>query len=229
MKRLKVHCIFPSSPWLADSKTNVPLGALYIAAMLREAGHEVFVTSRLNYRASDPYNWSDQALAADVHMFGFCSPQFNEVIDMCADLRHKCPGALIIAGGPHPSYEPDECITARDQFKHHPNVALKARRDYSQGDGVKVFDTVVVMEGEPVIFDILNDWENGCLKPAYYGDKKSLPNLDVVPFPAWDLMPQDHIHNDGKAVMKTQYFPNAKYPDASTGVMSIIGTRGCTY
>lgn len=227
MRRLSVHCILPSSPWLADSKTNIPLGVLYIAAMLREKGHDVFVTSRLNFRANDPYNWSDRALAADVHMVGFCSPQFNEVIDMCADLRRKAPGSLIIGGGPHPSYEPDECTTARDQFREHPNVILKQRRDYSQGDGAKVFDTVVVMEGEPVIFDLLEDWENGCLKPQYFGDKKALPNLDVVPFPAWDLLPEDHIHNDGKAVMKHQYFPNAKYPDASTGVMSIIGTRGC--
>lgn len=233
MKRLKVHCILPSSPWLADSKTNVPLGVLYIAAILRNKGHDVFVTTRLGCRANDPFNWSAQALAADVHMLGFCSPQFNESIDIAASLRELCPGSLIVGGGSHPSYEPEECATAVAQG-HHPTERLVERRDYTVNGkysvGTKpVFDTSVVMEGEIPILQILDDWQNDCLKPTYYGDKAMLPNLDVVPFPAWDLLPQDHIHNDGSAVMKKKYFPNADYPDASTGVLSLIGARGCPY
>ncbi len=48
--RKKIHCILPSSPWLADSKTNIPLGVLYIAGLLRDQGHEVVVTSMLDKR-----------------------------------------------------------------------------------------------------------------------------------------------------------------------------------
>lgn len=233
MKRLKVHCILPSSPWLADSKTNIPLGVLYIAAILRENGHDVCVTSRLNFRANDPYNWSAEALACDVHMLGFCSPQMNESIDIATDLRAKCPGALIVAGGPHPSYEPLETVQAVSQGEH-PNVVLKQRRDYSINGmhsvgSHPVFDTAVEMEGEMVIMQLLEDWQNGCLKKIYKGDKALLPNLDVVPFPAWDLLPFDHIYNDGVAVMKTKYFPNDMYPTASGAVLSLIGTRGCPY
>lgn len=229
MRRLKVHCVLPSSPWLADSKTNIPLGVLYIAAILREKGHDVCVTTRLNMKAHEAFNWSPQALAADVHMLGFCSPQFNEAIDIAEDLRARCPGSLIVAGGSHPSYEAEETVTAVGQGRQHPSEVLSKRRDYTVGGEHPVFDSAVVMEGEPVILQLLQDWEDGCLKKKYYGDKKDLPNLDVVPFPAWDLLPEDHIHNDGKAVMKNQYFPNAAYPLASKGVLSMIGTRGCPY
>lgn len=228
MRKLKVHCILPSSPWLADSKTNIPLGVLYIAAVLREKGHDVFVTSRLGCRANDPYNWEPRVAQADVHMFGFCSPQFNECIDMAADLRRRFPGSLIVGGGPHPSYEPDETSTAVDQGGNHPNVILRKRRDYTKGvDETPVFDSIIVMEGEVAILKLLEDWENGKLQKQYYGNKTEIPNLDVVPFPAWDLLPHDHIHNDGVAVMKKNYFPAA---DGGHGpCLSMIGTRGCPY
>lgn len=228
MRKLKIHCIIPSSPWLADSKTNIPLGVLYIAAVLREAGHDVSVTTRLGCRANDSFDWSPKALAADVHMVGFCTPQFNECLNMAADLRRRCPGALIVAGGSHPSYEPEEVAEAT-VHDWHPTHVLSQRRNYKVEGDVPLFDTVVVMEGEAVILQLLEDWQNGCLKKKYYGDKSQIPNLDVVPFPAWDLLPEDHIHNHGIAVMKTAYFPNANYPDASTGCLSMLGSRGCPY
>jgi radical SAM superfamily enzyme YgiQ (UPF0313 family) len=53
-------------------------------------------------------------------------------------------------------------------------------------------------------------------------------DLDAIPFPAWDLLPDDHIYNDGVAVMKKPYIESniraGKFP-----VMSLIGTRGCPY
>jgi anaerobic magnesium-protoporphyrin IX monomethyl ester cyclase len=228
MRKLKVHCILPSSPWLADSKTNIPLGVLYIAAVLREKGHDVFVTSRLGCRANDPYDWSPEVGKADVHMFGFCTPQFNECIDMAADLRQKFPGSLIVAGGSHPSYEPLETVTAVDQGKEHPNGVLRKRRDYTKGvDNQPVFDSAIVMEGEVAILRLLEDWEAGKLERTYYGGKDEIPNLDIIPFPAWDLLPFDHIYNDGVAVMKKNYFPTR---DGGHGpCLSMIGTRGCPY
>lgn len=227
--RHKINCIIPSSPWLADSKTNIPLGVLYIAGVLREKGHDVIVTTRLGCRPYDPPNWSKEALACDIHMIGFCSPQFNESLDLARSLRRESPGALIVAGGPHPSYEPEETSTAGFQDEH-PKGKLSKRRDYTARPGEpKAFDTCIVMEGELAVLRAIDDWEKGELKPIYYGDKSEIPNLDVVPFPAWDLLPADHIHNDGAAVMKSKYFPNEKYPHASSGVMSLIGSRGCPY
>jgi hypothetical protein len=62
----KIHCILPSSPWLADSKTNVPLGVLYIAGLLREQGHEIVVTRRkIDHPHLADMSWYDQVLTSD--------------------------------------------------------------------------------------------------------------------------------------------------------------------
>jgi len=228
-RRLKINCILPSSPWLADSKTNVPLGVLYIAGLMREQGHDVIVTSMLDKRYEGNIHLPDEAMDSDVHMFGFCTPQFGEALELAAYIKDKNPDALLVAGGPHPSYEPKETYEAGRQEHYHYKGRLAQRRDYKAADGKRLFDTVVIMEGEVAVLQALSDWDAGKLQPFYYGDKADAMDLDVIPFPAWDLLPNDHIYNDGVAVMKKKYFPNEFHPDASGAVMSIIGTRGCPY
>lgn len=227
--RKKIHCILPSSPWLADSKTNIPLGVLYIAGLLREAGHDVVVTSMLDKRYEGNISIPENAKDADVHMLGFCTPQFGEALEIAAKIKDINPEALVVAGGPHPSYEPRETKLAGRQEQYHVKGILTRRRDYAPQDGsAPLFDTVIVMEGERAVLQMLSDWHRGKLQPFYYGDKEDALDLDVIPFPAWDLLPDDHIYNDGVAVMKKPYVESTiragKFP-----VMSMIGTRGCPY
>lgn len=224
----KIHCILPSSPWLADSKTNIPLGVLYIAAVLREQGHEVVVTSMLDKRYEGNIHLRDEVMDADVHMFGFCSPQFGEALELAAYIKDRNPDALLVAGGPHPSYEPKETFEAGRQDAYHIKGPLRQRRDYRAADGRRLFDTVVIMEGERAVLQLLTDWDANRLQPYYYGDKADITDLDEVPFPAWDLLPEDHIFNDGIAVMKRPYHESTVKP-GTYPVMSLIGTRGCPY
>lgn len=224
----KIHCILPSSPWLADSKTNVPLGVLYIAGLLRANGHNVVVTSMLDKRYEGNIHLPDSVMDADVHMVGFCTPQFGEALELAAYIKDRNPEALVVAGGPHPSYEPREVKEAGRQDAYHYKGALKERRDYRATDGRQLFDTVIVMEGEIATLQMLSDWHQGKLQPYYYGDKADAMDLDVIPFPAWDLLPNDHIYNDGTAVMKRRYFESPVTP-GTWPVMSMIGTRGCPY
>lgn len=226
--RRKIHCILPSSPWLADSKTNIPLGVLYIAGLLREQGHDVVVTSMLDKRYEGHISLPDRVMDADVHMFGFCTPQFGEALELAAYIRDRAPGALLVAGGPHPSYEPRETKEAGRQDTYHYKGVLSERRDYRAKDGKALFDTVIVMEGELATLQMLSDWDAGRLQPYYYGDKSDAMDLDAIPFPAWDLLPDDHIFNDGVAVMKKRYVESSKRP-GTWPVMSLIGTRGCPY
>lgn len=226
--RRKIHCILPSSPWLADSKTNVPLGVLYIAGLLREQGHDVVVTSMLDKRYEGNISLPDSVMDADVHMFGFCTPQFGEALELAAYIRDRAPDALLVAGGPHPSYEPRETKEAGRQDTYHYKGVLRQRRDYRATDGKALFDTVIVMEGEVATLQMLSDWDAGKLQPYYYGDKSDALDLDAIPFPAWDLLPDDHIYNDGVAVMKKRYVESSTRP-GTWPVMSLIGTRGCPY
>jgi anaerobic magnesium-protoporphyrin IX monomethyl ester cyclase len=227
--RKKIHCILPSSPWLADSKTNIPLGVLYIAGLLRNEGHEVVVTSMLDKRYEGNIHLPDVVMDADVHMFGFCTPQFGEALELADYIRRRNPDALLVAGGPHPSYEPVETKQAGRQEQYHVKGVLTQRRDYQSYDGsAPLFDTVIVMEGERATLQMLSDWHQGRLQPYYYGDKQDAMDLDAIPFPAWDLLPDDHIYNDGVAVMKKPYVESTTHP-GKYPVMSMIGTRGCPY
>jgi anaerobic magnesium-protoporphyrin IX monomethyl ester cyclase len=224
----KIHCILPSSPWLADSKTNIPLGVLYIAAVLRQDGHEVVVTSMLDKRYEGNIHLRPDVMDADIHMFGFCTPQFGEALELAAYIKDRNPEAILVAGGPHPSYEPREVLEAGRQDAYHFKGPLRARRDYRAADGRRLFDSVVIMEGEQAVRQLLTDLDANQLQPLYSGDKQDLPDLDVVPFPAWDLLPEDHICNDGTAVMKRAFVESPKWP-GHYPVMSLIGTRGCPY
>jgi len=215
-----IHIVLPSSPWLADSKTNIPLGPLYIAAELRDAGHNVRVTSLLDRRHNDALVLSDDAVQMPLHLVSFCTPQFNEALEIAEFIKDRNPRALIVAGGPHTSYEPQEVMTARRQEAYHIIGPLSHRRDYTVGFGSPLFDAVVVGEGERIIHRVVADVTGHCLARAY-DDLAALPDVNSIPYPAWDLLPSDHIHNDGAAVMKHPYFPG--------GVMSLIGTRGCPY
>lgn len=217
---MKIHCVLPSSPWLADSKTNIPLGPLYLAASLREAGHEVVVTSLLGRGHNDPVEFQGSVLDADAHLVSFCTPQFNEALEIAAVIKDRNPSATLIAGGPHASYESREVGTAKRQEHYHTAGAIRSRRDYSIGFGEPLYDAVVMGEGELIIHRIIEDYHAGRLQRYYDGDSM-LPDVNQVPYPAWDLLPLDHIHNDGAAVMKHSYFPG--------GVMSLIGTRGCPF
>lgn len=227
--RKKIHCILPSSPWLADSKTNIPLGVLYVAGLLREHGHDVVVTSMLDKRYEGNIHLPDSVMDSDVHMFGFCTPQFGESLELAAYIKDRNPSALLVAGGPHPSYEPKEVKEAVRQESYHTKGPLRHRRDYSKGvDTRQLFDTVIVMEAERVVLQMLSDWHQGALQPYYYGDKADAMDLDVIPFPAWDLLPDDHLFNDGTAVMKKRYI-ESPLRAGTWPVMSMIGTRGCPY
>jgi anaerobic magnesium-protoporphyrin IX monomethyl ester cyclase len=215
---MKIHCVLPSSPWLADSKTNIPLGPLYLASSLRGAGHEVVVTSLLGRGHNDPVEFQDAVIDADVHLVSFCTPQFNEALEIASVIKDKNPNAVLVAGGPHATHEPHEVGTATRQKHYHVAGPLRARRNYSTGVGGPLFDAVVSGEGELIIHKVLDDL--GHLQ-RYYDGNEMLPDVNQVPYPAWDLLPSDHIHNDGAAVMKQSYFPG--------GVMSLIGTRGCPF
>ena len=227
--RQKICCILPSSPWLADSKTNIPLGVLYIAGLLRSQGHDVHVVSMLDKRYEGNIHLPDHVMDSSVFMFGFCTPQFGEALELAAFIKDRRPDALVAAGGPHPSYEPQETKAAGRQHQYHVKGVLSQRRDYSPQDGTApLFDTVIVMEGEVATLQMLSDWHQGKLQPFYYGDKADAMDLDAIPFPAWDLLPDDHIYNDGVAVMKKPYIESRLHP-GKYPVMSLIGTRGCPY
>ena len=173
---MSIQIFIPSSPYLDDPLTNVPLGPLYVAASVRNLGHEVVVTSLL----ADAISYDDEMMNADLFMIGFSTPQFDEAVKICHYIKRiKSPNAIVIAGGPHPTVRSAETIRAG-------------------------FDSVIIGEAEGVLKDILAGIGSGSDPEAIYrGDL--VHDLDAIPFPSRDLLIESHVRNDEEAVMKRLY------------------------
>ena len=104
---MKVCIVLPPSPALFDQRTNVPLGPLYAAAVLEQAGHEVEVVSLLGHPI--PASWP----RADLYAMGFTTPQVGAVTGLVQLIRAQYPGAKVLAAGAHPTVRPWQTLPHR--------------------------------------------------------------------------------------------------------------------
>ncbi len=192
----------------ASSQINYwqPLGTLYVAAVLREAGHEV----RFINGAFTPH---DQLLS-EIRTFrpefvGIYSTTFGwkKASKTAAEVRALFGNAVFIcAGGPYPIAVQERCL----------------------GEDGGSFDAVVTGEGEFTCLEILENLRLGRslegVKGVVYRDKGNIiknpprpliSDLDSLPFPARDLL--------GNA--KVYIPPPATYKRKPVAVL--MTSRGC--
>ena len=187
-----------------------PLGLGYIAAVLRQHGHDVVIYNR------DVYHYPDEHLTnyLDTHAFdlvgtGTCGGyrQYREVKQIAKAVRATKERQMFVLGGhlvtPEPAY-----------FMKLMNA-----------------DFIVLGEGEMTMLDLVEHLQDG----RAFGDvagmawndggtcvvnapRPEIPNLDDVPFPAWDLFPMDHY-----ALFR---MPNI---DPQERNMTMYSGRGCLF
>ena len=179
-----------------------PLGLAYVAASLREAGHEVrlldctFLSRERALRL---------ALAARADVVGvYCMATMRgDAVWFAQQLRGRCD--LLVAGGPLPTCEPETFLAD--------------------------FDVVVRGEGEQTMVDVLAAHATGADPGAVPGavaaaadggaaaagpPRPFAPDLDALPFPARDLLPNAAYISHGRR----------RWGYAVTTVMS---SRGCPF
>jgi anaerobic magnesium-protoporphyrin IX monomethyl ester cyclase len=185
-----------------------PLGISYIAASLRRAGHEVQLLDCTFLQRKDALH---RAMAVNAPVVGIYS--MATMIEDCLWFGRalRAPGRLLIAGGPHPTWDP---APFRD-----------------------VFDVVVRGEGDQTILELLQAYERGesfqsvagiayRLKATgaegntpewiHTGERPFIKDLDGIPFPARDLLPnQDYIRHG-----RSRY---------GYSVTTVLSTRGCPF
>ena len=184
-----------------------PLGISYIASSLRAAGHSVKVLDCTFVKSRDTALEMASVVKAEVVGIYCMVTMLEDSLWFASQLRQQ--SRLLVAGGPLPTCDPVPFL--------------------------EKFDVVVRGEGEQTIIDLLEAHLRGSdlravpgivyrKKPASPGDDeivytKKRPfakDLDRIPFPARDLLPNE------------QYISHArrKYGYSITTVMS---TRGCPY
>jgi anaerobic magnesium-protoporphyrin IX monomethyl ester cyclase len=181
-----------------------PLGILYVGAVLRNAGHEVQILDRDPRRRADTV--ADMvAFRPDVVGLSFMTMTYDRAVDVARQLRDRLPRAHLIAGGPHPTADPEGTLRAM------------------------AIDSVAVGEGEATMLDLVQRLEAGedlAGTPGLWVDPDTAPppraaieDLDSLPFPARDLL------GHGPYLRP----PGLIRGYASSRIASMLASRGCPF
>ena len=178
-----------------------PLGPAYVAASLRRAGHAVRM---LDCTFLSRERALTLALAAQADVIGvYCMATMRgDAVWFARQLRGRCD--LLVVGGPLPTCEPDAFLAD--------------------------FDVVVRGEGEQTMVDLLAAHALGSELGAVPGvvataggsaavagpPRPFVPDLDALPFPARDLLPNASYISHGRR----------RYGYAVTTVLT---SRGCPF
>jgi len=182
-----------------------PLGTLYVASALREAGHEVgFFNGAFLSRESILAGLKEFA----PHLVGLYATAFGwkKAVREAEVIKRCLPGSFVVAGGPYPSAVKEECL-----------------------DDSPSVDAVVAGEGEGAMTELAGRLEKGSDLADVAGliwrrngaiernaPRELREDLDSLPFPARDLL------GDSMAYLP----PPATFRRTPVAVM--ITSRGCS-
>lgn len=188
------------------------LGLISIASYLRNNGHEAFfvdgycigwLNENVRQTTYDDIVSQTCRLQPDVIGLSILTSQVNESMQLAKTLRRCFPEKLIIAGGAHPSNEPEVTL-----------------------EQIPELDGICLGPGEEACLEIANGSSIAetlgfaCMKEGkfFYAGKRSLPSsLDYLSFPAFDLL-------DTQFYTGLNCYTSHGFLTRSLGMMA---TRGC--
>lgn len=161
-------------------KELFPLGIAYLAAIINQKNFQFQVVDE---NIEDEIPWED---IGEFNVIGLSitSPAFERAKIIVKELRKtKCSNLLIIAGGAHPTFRPEETISSGI------NIVVR-------GEGEKIFSDLLrkISDGE--------DWKK--TKGISYKENNKIINnpqieliddLDSIPFPEWSAFDLSKYHN----------------------------------
>jgi len=187
---LSVGFIVPSGRDNFKPFRNQPLVVLYLLTILKENFGSKIKINLIDLRGVEEENVLFHIPEYDVYMYSVATPDYMETSFIVENLRSVYPNAKHIAGGTHITLYPEE--------------------------SVKVFDAVVVGEGEESIVQLINDILMSDIKPLYrqeepvdincypYPDRTILPKTAVV---GTDLLNKDYLGLPGTTVLFSRGCP----------------------
>ena len=190
MEQLRVGFISSSGRHNFKPFRNQPLVILYLLIILEEKFGKRLMPSLIDLRGVEEENILYHIPENDIFMYSVTSPDFMEISEIVKSLRFLYPKSKHIAGGPHITLFPEESS--------------------------KIFDTIVVGEGEDTIVNLIKDFLGLDLKPHYrqenivdinsypYPDRKFLPKLAVV---ETGLLNKEYLNLRGTAALFSRGCP----------------------
>jgi anaerobic magnesium-protoporphyrin IX monomethyl ester cyclase len=227
VKTKKVLFINPPQTFYPGSDSpagNLPLGLMYIAAVLDKAGYEVeildaFMTGSAFRKIRDitivgmPY----EGIKHEIQMrkpdiVGIANPftcQVEHAIRVADIVKEIDQSILTVAGGPHVSAVPIGFIEEAKNI----DIAVIGEGEYT------MLDIVEASKGTKKISDVqgIVYRKNGII--TQNAPRPFIKNLDMIPFPAYHLVDMEQYLNPSKI----------EYRSFKDRAISMITSRGCPF
>jgi radical SAM superfamily enzyme YgiQ (UPF0313 family) len=187
-----------------------PLGIMYIASVLRRAGHSVKI---LDLRTVEikPFSLKTEIERFNPRIVGLSAitTEAQSLHQTAAVVKETIPEAIVIAGGPHASSYPEKVLMDN-------NIQACVLGE-GEETAVELIDSI--LNGEDTDLEKVKGIafrKNGEI--IFTQPREYIKNLDTLPFPSWDLI-------DFTPYSKTRSM-------ASVGLrkyMSLFTSRACPY
>jgi anaerobic magnesium-protoporphyrin IX monomethyl ester cyclase len=180
-----------------------PIGLAYVAASLRQAGHDVHVIDAFAERLTGDEVAGRIAEESPEYVGISCLTTSMPFANRLAKEVKEATGAYVVLGGIHPTIFPEKTLENGD-------IDFVIR-----GEGEIAFPALIdAVEGRRGIGEVYGlAYRDG--KGVRAGRTVEVKDLDCLPYPAWDL------------------FPRERYDSVSmrgrVGILSIASSRGCPY
>ncbi|HUK85252.1 MAG TPA: radical SAM protein [Candidatus Acidoferrum sp.] len=224
---MKVLLVNPPQTFYPGSEQpagNIPLGLMYIAAVLEAAGYKADILDA--FMADCLFQKKGEALSVGMpfdqikqeirnrkpDIIGIAGPfscQIENSVKVSELAKQVDPTILTVVGGPHVTTVPKEFLEETKNV----DVAVMGEGEYAMLDIAKFF------EGKKELRDILGVAYRQNGKVTVNSPRPFIRNLDELPYPAYDL------------VNMNKYLANKKigYRSFRNKAISMVTSRGCPF
>lgn len=201
---------------------NLPLGLLYIAAVLDKAGFKVELLdafmAKCEWQKNEVFNVGmpfeqikNEILSRRPDIVGVAGPftsQIQNSVQVSNMAKEVNPNILTVVGGPHVSIVPADFLREAESV----DIAVTGEGEYTMPDIANQF------EGKRTFSEILGIAYRQNGKIAVNPPRPLIENLDELPYPAYHLVDME------------QYLSSKiGYRSFQNRAISMITSRGCPY
>ncbi len=192
---LRIGFIFPSSDYLYDPFRGDPHTHFQILTVLESYFGDKVDLSLIDLRGIKKEFAIYHIPENDVYLHSVYTLDYNEQVSIVNSLRSRYPKAKHIAGGPHALVFQDESL--------------------------KIFDSLIIGDGEISICKAITDIMNSNLQRIY--EQSSPVDINLYPIPSRKYLPESAVAKKGLMTLKS-----ASGYDNLFGT-TVIFSRGCPY
>jgi len=166
---MKVLLIYPRYQWAEHGQMQEPLGILYIASVLKIAGHQVrlldFTVEKSLEKLEPEIRW------ADVAGMTVSSVLFNRALLILKKIKEIKPEIPVVAGGPHPTADTEGTLRAGFDFA-------------AVGEGEQTaIELFAALEGGKETIGIPGLWARRGKEIFPAPARPLIPDINVLPLP----------------------------------------------